>query len=177
MSDVAATPALSGLVTFLEEVENEREVLEQLAASLAGDRPGLDAEPVDRHLANSMALETHGWFTAVEAVFERIARTFDGTPPAGPDSHAALLFQMKAAMPGRRPSVLSEESRAGLDQLRRFRHFVRHGYGVPIDPEHLRRRVDGLLHLHPLLMAQLATFVGFCHRTRDILAATARAGT
>ena len=48
---------------------------------------------------------------------------------------------MSADVPGERPPVLSAGTRKGLDELRRFRHFVRHGYGATFDPQPIRQRV------------------------------------
>ena len=88
---------------------------------------------------DSMGYKLHNLYCAYEELFEIVARYFENQ--VEPERyHADLLRRMKLNIPGVRPALISEETYALLDELRRFRHFFRHAYGVDLDPE----RVEGV---------------------------------
>src|SRR5262249_28734103 len=53
-----------------------------------------------------IAVNLHGWYTAAEAAYERVARLLDQAAPEGPAWHVDLLAQMRIEVPGLRPAVL-----------------------------------------------------------------------
>ena len=53
-----------------------------------------------------LAVNLHGWYTALETALERVARLLDQTVPAGNTWHVDLLAQMQVEIPGLRPSVV-----------------------------------------------------------------------
>jgi hypothetical protein len=50
-----------------------------------------------------VAVNLHGWYTAAETAYERVARLLDQVVPEGPGWHADLLAQMRIEVPGLRP--------------------------------------------------------------------------
>lgn len=70
----------------------------------------------------------HNCFGAMERALERIVTDIDGSLPTGGDRHRDLLRRAAADIPGLRPPIISRETAADLDALRRFRHAFRHVY-------------------------------------------------
>ena len=126
--------------------------MQETAADLAAYLPGLDNPPVDRPLCAVVAGDLHDYFTAAEALFERVAGTVDGSVPAGEDSRAQLVDQMAADLGDTRGPLLNASLRAWLHELRRFRHFFRHAYAVALDPTRLAHHADRLAQHHPVLV-------------------------
>jgi hypothetical protein len=85
------------------------------------------AEGVD-----SMGYQLHNLYGAFEQLFEDIARFFENRVDEG-SYQADLLRRMQLEIPGIRPALLSAETAAGLDELRRFRHLFRHAYTADLD--------------------------------------------
>lgn len=91
-----------------------------------------------------MAVNLHGWYTALETALERIARLLDQSVPTGSSWHADLLEQMALDVPGVRPAALPGADRPKLDELRKFRHFFRNAYVLDLDPVLVRKRASEL---------------------------------
>ncbi len=112
------------------------EVASDLAAfgDLVGQMKGLRLDPAGPtgDLAEA-ALALHHAYTAAEAMFERIARTLEGSLPEGADWHQALLDGMALDIQGVRPAVISRDTVDLLRELLGFRHFLRHGYRTKLD--------------------------------------------
>src|SRR5581483_7118488 len=79
------------------------------------------------------AASLHGWYTAVESMFERVAREFDHRIPKGERRHRDLLEQMTLEIPGVRRPVIEKALERELSELLKFRHFFRHAYNVELD--------------------------------------------
>src|SRR5262249_3183211 len=67
------------------------------------------------------------------AVLDRITVAFEGTPAQGPDWHRSLLRVSGLEIERVRPAILGSVSSLAADELRRFRHFLRHAYPTPLD--------------------------------------------
>jgi hypothetical protein len=106
--------------------------VEQLLS--AGADPGLT-----RNELLILGVNLHAYYTALETLFERVARLLDDELPAGPNWHRDLLLQMRITLPSIRPAVLDEAVIDDLDELRKFRHFFRNAYVLELDP---KRTVD-----------------------------------
>lgn len=114
---------------------------------------------------DGVALNLHSFYTAIEHVFEEIAREVDGTLPEGPEWHRDLLLQMSAEMPEVRPAVISRETRLLLDEYRGFRHVVRNVYAFVLRPERLSELVDGLAACSAAVEGDLEAFLAFLEGT------------
>ena len=86
-------------------------------------------------LVNSIALNLHGIYIGFERIFEVIATEVDLRLPTGDKWHRDLLDQMAVDIPNVRKTVIIEETRLILDELRRFRHVVRSAYSFQLDEQ------------------------------------------
>jgi hypothetical protein len=98
----------------------------------------------DEAYMDGVALNLHNFYTAIESIFEDIARTVDGALPEGANWHQELLLQMSADLPGSRPPVIRRTTRDCLDEYRAFRHLVRNVYSFNLRPKRLSDLVDGI---------------------------------
>ena len=71
-------------------------------------------------------------YTCIETILFRISRAFENHLDSE-GWHKQLLRKMRLEIPGIRKAVLSHESYALLDELRRFRHFKRYYYEFEYD--------------------------------------------
>ncbi len=143
------------LSRLLREAGIDRAALCRLAAELAAFAPGLAADPADRPRQALLAVDLHDYYTAIETLFERVARSIDGDVPAGADWHRELLVQMASDIPGVRAALLDDDLHTWLSGLRAFRHFFRHAYGVTLANERLLQQADELQARHPVLLTRL----------------------
>jgi len=105
-----------------------------------------------------VAVALHHYYAALEAIFERVARVFEGTPPAGDRWHVDLLFAMSVEVPDVRPAIVGESGRVDLRDLLGFRHFFHHAYAVSLDPERLFALGNALVRVHTVLSGDLDRF-------------------
>lgn len=99
----------------------------------------------------SLALQLHNLYSAVEGLFEIVADACENHVDADAGYHTSLLRRMSVAVPGIRPAIVSAETLPLLDNLRRFRHVVRHAYSAEIDGRQLRIVLEDARTLRPLL--------------------------
>jgi hypothetical protein len=110
---------------------------------------------------DGVALNLHGFYTAVEQIFEDIARTIDQNVPDSSQWHRDLLLQMSAKLKDIRPAAISRETRRCLDQFRGFRHVVRNVYTFTLYPTRMTELVEQLPDCHTAVAADLAEFARF----------------
>ena len=56
---------------------------------------------------SGVALNLHGFYAGIEQIFEDIARSMEGSVPAGSAWHQALLLQLSSEVASVRPAVLA----------------------------------------------------------------------
>lgn len=110
---------------------------------------------------NSVALNLHSFYSALERVFELIALELDGGALGGESWHIELLRQMSLDVPDVRPPVLQPDTAVRLDEYRKFRHRIRNIYATNLDPERMAPLVDGLATLWPAIRRELVAFAAF----------------
>ena len=137
-------------VSDLEQVVERAEHLLQ-QAKRSGDDGSFDG----------IALNLHGFYTGVEAIFEDIARTLEGSVPSSPNWHQELLQQMSAEMTGVRPPVISTQTRWCLDEYRSFRHVVRNLYTFNLRPDRVERLCTELRACYESVRTDLDGFCDF----------------
>lgn len=116
-------------------------------------------QPSDRHFfLEAAALNLHDFYTGLERLWERIARTIDRSVPDGPAWHRELLQQMGLSVPDVRPAVLSETSIQQLEEYLAFRHVVRNIYAFEFDLERIARLVKALHSCFEQVQQDLLTF-------------------
>lgn len=101
-----AKAAASTIAVLRQELAADRAALDrhhQDATEVLGRWPEAAA---NRYLLTFAAVAAHAWYTALEALLERVARALDGVLPTGPRSHLDLLELMTVEVPGLRPAIL-----------------------------------------------------------------------
>ena len=100
---------------------------------------------------DSVALNLHGFYSALERIFITIAKEIDGFIPEGPSLYHELLLQMNTPINKIRPAILSSESCKNLDEYRGFRHIVRNVYSFNLS----KSRIEPLVIELPSLFEQI----------------------
>ncbi len=149
--------SLAELARLRREIADDRAAMAARAAELRDAAARLPAG-LDRPWLAFTAVALHGWYTALEAIFERIARVVDGEVPQGVSSHRDLLSQAMTEIPGVRGPVAPSGLKGDLTSLLTFRHFFRHAYAVDLDAEKLGREVERVMRIEPLLAGSLDAF-------------------
>jgi len=104
--------------------------------------------PDQAFFLDSVAMNLHSFYNAVERILELLSRELDGGLPTGPAWHRDLLTQMALQVGGVRPPVLREKTAASLGEYLRFRHLVRNLYTWNFQGDKLAElvtRLDGVL--------------------------------
>ncbi len=99
-------------------------------------------------------------YTCIETILFRIARVFENHLDAR-EWHKELLHKMRVEIPGVRKAVLSPETYALLDELRRFRHFRRYYYDFNYDWGRLDYLKSVYERVLPLIQQDLDDYVAF----------------
>ena len=139
----------------LEEIERTQAAIQrhwQTARKTAIDQ--------DAYL-NSVALNLHGFYSALERIFELIALELDGGALGGDAWHTELLRQESLDLPDVRPAVLQSDTAARLDEYRKFRHRIRNIYATNLDPDRIAPLVSGLPPLWEAVRRELTEFAAF----------------
>lgn len=108
---------------------------------------------------DSVAYQIHNLYGAYEELFESVARFFENQIESA-RYHTDLLFRMKMEIKGIRPALLSEFTYGLLDEMRRFRHFFRHAYGVELSKEPVDRIVQVAVKLKEHFKSDVERFLG-----------------
>ncbi len=115
----------------------------------------------DEFYLDSVALNLHSFYTALERVFELIATTIDQGKPQGENWHQELLRQMAVEIELVRPTVISKETRNTLDEYRGFRHIVRNVYSFNLSAVRIEPLVEKLPDLFNNIKTELKSFLDF----------------
>jgi hypothetical protein len=158
----------AALARLRGEIGDDRAAMRRRAADLDDADARLLRAPGDAAALALAAWAIHGWYTALETLLERIARQLDCA--AGDRWHRELLAQCVVDVPGLRPAVIPRETRADLEALLAFRHFVRHAYGVELHADKLAVEGKRLRAVAPSVTQALDAFDTFL--TRAIEATT-----
>jgi hypothetical protein len=158
---MTSSPAAAARLARLQaELSPDIQALEARAAELRGLLEGWQQATMDaaslRTTVIVAAVNVHGWYTAMETAFERIARLLDETTPSGPARHAELVSQMAVAVPGLRPALLDTSVPIELAEVRKFRHFFRNAYVLNFDASRMYEQAERVLRLHEPVRAGLA---------------------
>lgn len=122
---------------------------------IAGFSTRLVETPDDAAVCSALALWLDHYYTACEAMLGRLLASIDGLVPSGEDWHARLLRASSVGLPGLRPPLVSQAARGSLDELRGFRHKLRHTYLLEIDPRRIAELAQRSSELHPILVTDL----------------------
>jgi len=152
--------------TLISDILQTVETLDGIVEELASYPRLSEPKPIE---TRGYALLAHDFYTGLESIFERIAAEINSGYPSGPNSHARLLRSMAMDVERVRPAVISRELFEELDELRKFRHFVRHAYGVPLRWERVKEHLERIVRIYPELKKRLNDFLGFLSELADSL--------
>lgn len=105
----------------------------------------------------ALAYQLHNLYGACEQLFELIARAFENQIDAR-RYHVDLLRRMRTEIQGVRPALLLEALERDLNELRAFRHFFRHAYGVELNHDQVRAVAEIADRIREPLKAALDRF-------------------
>lgn len=148
-------PRVERLVALLER---DLGILDGLVGRLEGvahDRPW----PLESPVLYLVAVTLDHYYSAFEAAAERVVRAFEGPVERSERWHRELLEAVSVELHDIRPALVSEPVASRLRGLLEFRHFIRHAYGVPLDPARLSELSDSLFAVHPRVRDELRAFV------------------
>jgi hypothetical protein len=146
----------SKIALLQAEIQAQMETIEKIYSKIAARKTSYanDEEGID-----SMAFQLHNLYCALEDVFRIVADRFENhlTDPIG--WHSELLTRMKLHIGGVRPALISEPTYELLDELRGFRHVVRHAYGKELDPAKIELVLQKALALKKVYAKEFRRFL------------------
>ena len=141
-------------------IKTELSDIEAVVKRITGGWERLQATGDDYYL-DSVALNLHTFYSALERIFTLIAMDIDGAIPEGLSWHQDLLIQMKVEIKKIRPAVLSQETYQMLDEYRAFRHVVRNVYTFNLSCDKIAPLVNNIGSLFTRLKREMEQFVRF----------------
>lgn len=108
---------------------------------------------------DSVAYQTHNLYCSIEDLLKLVAKAFENNISKGGGWHRILLLRMSQPVEGIRPAFLSADSWEALDQLRGFRHVVRHAYGKDIELTQLQVNIAAAQKLYDLISQDADAFL------------------
>jgi len=156
-----ARHTVATLTRLRQEISEDREAMALRVAEIEEATTHLQERPWTSHAA----MAVHGWYTALEATLERIARTLDGDVPGGERWHRDLLSQLTVEVPGVRPAVLPRALLPELLELLAFRHFFRHAYAATVDLAKLAPELERVSRIGPDVQKALEALDGYLEAT------------
>jgi hypothetical protein len=91
-----------------------------------------------------VALSLDHAYQAFETMLVRIERTLALPERVGAEWHRSILLDATMSLAELRPSIVPAAVERDWDELRRFRHFLRHAYPLELDAERLAQNVQRL---------------------------------
>ena len=116
-----------GLIVLRAEALADCEIIAD-AARLAGERLGYES-PAG---LEGCAFQLARLYNAAEQLGMRIAKAFENNIDDERGWHMELLRRLSLTIPGIRPAFLDTTLLADLNELRSFRHVVRHAYDLQL---------------------------------------------
>lgn len=107
----------------------------------------------------SLAYQLHNLYCAFEDLFKIVADYFENYIKEPSVWHRELLRRMSLDVEGVRPAVISETSYNLLNELRAFRHFLRHAYSYELDPVKIGVVLERAFELKDLYKEDIETFL------------------
>ena len=157
---MASLPSDRRLADLCLDLQVERSKLSALVLSLANLQRDWDVAEAAEERSDAAALRLQSLYTGIERCFVQIVRVLNGGPPDGADWHRRLLERMGVSTE-LRPALLDASTVAGLAELMRFRHVVRHLYAYELERDQVLRLLQRALELWPVVDSQLVSFEGW----------------
>ncbi|MGK7901541.1 MAG: hypothetical protein AB4352_09025 [Hormoscilla sp.] len=147
----------NALTVLQTEIQGQMTLIDKIFAKLEERAIGLT--PDEPAIMESVAYQIHNLYNAVEDLLKIVAAHFENQITDTALGRSALLQRMTQYIPGIRPRLLSESSYLNMNNMRGFRHFFRHAYGVNIDYDKLAINLDKARILRPSLAQDVENFI------------------
>jgi hypothetical protein len=154
---MASLPSDRRLADLCLDLQVERSKLSALVLSLANLQRDWHVPEAAEERSDAAALRLQSFCTGIERCFVQIVRVLNGGPPDGADWHRRLLERMGVSTE-LRPALLDATTVAGLAELMRFRHVMRHLYAYELERDQVLRLLQRALELWPAVDQQLKVF-------------------
>src|SRR5712691_9631367 len=125
------------LTVLKAEVAEDCRVLAQTAA-LARERMGKGSDPE----LEACAFQLARLYNIIEQIALRVAKAFENNIDDEQGWHMELIRRLSIEIPGVRPVLFSSELISDLQELRGFRHFIRHAYDLTLKKHKLMPLLD-----------------------------------
>lgn len=117
---------------------------------------------------SALALTIHNFYNCLENIFTSIASEF-GNEVSGESWHIDILRRMKLDRKSIRPAVIDEELFSFLNNIRGFRHVVRHSYDYDLDYRRILLLVEDIEKYYDRLIIKIEDFVAFIQQQANNL--------
>ncbi len=144
------------LVSLAAELKGQLWLIEKVNTRL---RSRLDDGLDTPGQLDSVAYQIHNLYCSIEDLLKLVAKAFENNVGTGEDWHKVLLLRLSQPIEGIRPALLSEATWDAMDQLRGFRHLVRHAYGRDIELTQLQVNITAAQKLYQLIEQDINAFV------------------
>lgn len=101
----------------------------------------------------------HNLYCAFEDAFKLVAAFFENNVDAEAGYHIEILKRMSVSIEGVRPAFVSDEALPLLDNLRAFRHVLRHAYVYDLDERKVRLVCEDAQKLRKIFRRDIAGFL------------------
>ncbi|MDI6735189.1 MAG: hypothetical protein QME42_03185 [bacterium] len=149
------------IALVLGYLKNQHKVIEKLFKEIEEESPSTKEKTA------YLGYLIHNLYSALEELFQEIAKTFENRIEDLARYHRELLKRMSIEIPMIRPGVLCEESFRLLDKLRGFRHLFRHAYDYELSPKKIEELKVELLEGWSKIKDDLRRFENFLQEKMD----------
>ena len=149
-------------LTLAGRIENELTDIEKIVKRALESWEKAENTSDDLYI-DSVALNLHSFYSALERIFELIAVEIDEMKPEGDSWHLKLLRQMGINIKYVRPAVLSKATIHELDEYRGFRHIVRNVYTYNLSKNKMKPLVENSTTLFKEVKSELEIFLEFIY--------------
>jgi hypothetical protein len=150
------------LMGVIAEIEKEIRNLEELKAELDKVKP--ETGIIFKRSKGSIL---HDFYNCCERVFKRIALELNGRYEDSEKWHKDLLYRMTIPIKGIRPSVISDELAAMLDEFLAFRHVFRNIYGFELKGERIDYLSGKFDEVMEKFKGEIEKFIAFLREELD----------
>jgi hypothetical protein len=130
---------------LIDEVDEEWRLIDEAMGVVEGVDWGRIGEPTHHAELAGVSLFLAQCYNGVENILKRICAYEGESLPRGAAWHAELLSQFRGdgASQAGLPGLLDDSLFALLTGLRKFRHFLFHGYSIGLDAEQVKEVAKG----------------------------------
>lgn len=131
-------PGKRDIKVLISEIEWTQKVCQQLVDNINEKIAIINKADYDYVYLEAIAINVMHFYSAVESVFNKIAKKIDESPVKGDSSHQELLKRMLIEIDGVRCAVLSKDTYDLIDKFRSFRHKSYHDFSITYKWEEMR---------------------------------------